>query len=323
MNERKYKQVVHFVENNIISGNYRIGDKIPSANSFVMRFGISRSSVFLALDELKSRGLIESAPKIGFFVSCDRVKINERILLFFNEFTPFKEDIYSSFMSEIGPDSTVDILFHNYNRTVFEKLLRGTKGKYTSYVLMPGKFTDIEPVLDYLDGHIVLVDHFDRSLIGKYSSVGQDFEIDTYRALLTGLDRIKKYRKVTLIQRSEKEPEERYSGICRFCEENGFEHDFISSINGVSIEPGTLYITAEDHEMVAILKQADGRGLTLGSDFGLISYNDTLVKEILAGGISILSTDFKGMGITVAEMIKDKTVRTVANPCKLTIRSSI
>ena len=117
--EQKYKAIVHFVEEQIMSGAYGIGDKIPSANSMKIRFGISRSSVFLALDELKSRGLIEAEPAVGYYVSSDQVKIKEKVLLLFNEFTAFKESIYNAFMDGIGEDATVDIVFHNYNRAVF------------------------------------------------------------------------------------------------------------------------------------------------------------------------------------------------------------
>ena len=63
--------------------------------------------------------------------------------------------------------------------------------------------------------------------------------------------------------------------------------------------------------------------MTPGKDFGIISYNDTPVKEILAGGISTLSTDFALMGQTLADMVTDKTFRTVYNPSTLTIRKSL
>lgn len=321
--EQKYKAIVHFVEEQIMSGAYGIGDKIPSANSMKIRFGISRSSVFLALDELKSRGLIEAEPAVGYYVSSDQVKIKEKVLLLFNEFTAFKESIYNAFMDGIGEDATVDIVFHNYNRAVFETLLKGANGKYTSYVLMPGKFNGIDGILGTISGHIVLADHFDRSLIGKYSSVGQDFEEDTYQALTTGLNQIRKYKRIILIQKSEKEPEERYCGIQHFCMENGFQSMLIASLTGFGIKDGDLFITPEDRELVELLKRTKEENMIPGRNFGVISYNDDPVKEILAGGISTLSTDFAMMGYTLAGLVKDKNLQTLSNPCKLTIRDSI
>ena len=48
-----------------------------------------------------------------------------------------------------------------------------------------------------------------------------------------------------------------------------------------------------------------------------------LVKEILAGGITVLSTDFNKMGETLADMIKNRTRGRIKNPFKLIIRNSI
>lgn len=60
-----------------------------------------------------------------------------------------------------------------------------------------------------------------------------------------------------------------------------------------------------------------------GKDFGIISYNDTPLKEILAGGITTLSTDFKQMGQTMASLITQKEIKTIENPWKLDIRNSL
>ena len=321
--EQKYKAVVHYVEDNIISGNLNIGDRIPSVNAFRIKFGISRSSIFIAMDELKSRGLIEAEASIGYYVASNQVKIKEKVLLLFNEFTSFKEVIYKSFIERIGENASVDIMFHNYNRTVFETLLKGANGKYTSYVIMSGKFKGIGQILSTIDGHIILADHFDKDLTGQYSSVCQDFEMDTYNALKSGKDKLDRYRNIILIQRPGIEPEERYTGIKRFCEETGFGHEMTSTIQGRSINRGDIYITAEDQELVNILKLSCSQGMTPGKDFGIISYNDTPVKEILAGGISTLSTDFALMCQTLADMVTDKTFRTVYNPSTLTIRKSL
>ena len=188
---------------------------------------------------------------------------------------------------------------------------------------MPGKFNGIDGILGTISGHIVLADHFDRSLIGKYSSVGQDFEEDTYRALTTGLNQIRKYKRIILIQKSEKEPEERYCGIQHFCMENGFQSMLIASLTGFGIKDGDLFITPEDRELVELLKRTKEGNMIPGRNFGVISYNDDPVKEILAGGISTLSTDFAMMGYTLAGLVKDKNLQTLSNPCKLTIRDSI
>ena len=61
----------------------------------------------------------------------------------------------------------------------------------------------------------------------------------------------------------------------------------------------------------------------LGQDIGIISYNDTLLKEIVEGGITTISTDFNEMGKRLAEMILNKEQVKIENPNKLIIRNSI
>ena len=72
LREKRYKQIVHEVEQNILDGKYKLGDRIPSINSWRIRTGLSRSSIVLALDELKSRGIIESEQSVGYFVNSTR-----------------------------------------------------------------------------------------------------------------------------------------------------------------------------------------------------------------------------------------------------------
>ena len=78
-----------------------------------------------------------------------------------------------------------------------------------------------------------------------------------------------------------------------------------------------------DRDLVDLLKQAEKQDFTPGQDFGIISYNDTPLKEILAGGITTLSTDFKLMGQTMATLIKKKTIETIENPWRLNVRKSL
>jgi len=60
-----------------------------------------------------------------------------------------------------------------------------------------------------------------------------------------------------------------------------------------------------------------------GSDIGIISLNDTMLKEIVLGGITTISTDFKKMGDRLAEMIMNKEKSQVRNPASLIKRFSV
>lgn len=322
-NKSKYKLVVSHVVDRIASEQYRNGDRIPSINDFRTEYSLSRDTVFAGLRELMSRGIIASNPGVGYFVTSTKVQGSKHIFLLFNEFNEFKEELFNSFTASVGSSDTVDLYFHNYNRKVFEALINDANNKYTDYIIMSGKFQGIDPLLAGLSGKVFLLDHFHPELSAKYSSVAQNFEKDTYEALQSAVQLIRKYKRIFMIQKEEKEPLERYDGLKMFCNLQGFEHEYISETGNRKIKKGDLFIVVKDRDLVELLKQASIQGLNAGSDFGIISYNDTPLKELLAGGITTLSTDFKLMGETMAKLINTKPITVVDNPWMLTIRNSL
>lgn len=323
INESKYKQVVNYVVDGINEGKYKKGDWIPSINEFRKNYNLSRDTVFAGLSELKSRGIIDSTPGVGYFIVSTRIPLKQKIFLLFNELNEFKEDLYNSFMEALGKSASVDLYFHNYNRKVFDTLINEANGKYTTYIIMSGKFEGIETTLKQLSGRVFLLDHFHPELKGKYSSVSQDFEKNTYEALVFGVSYLQKYKRIFMVQKDEKEPQERYGGLQAFCKEYQFEHKYIHTVKDRKIKSGDVFMLVSDRDLVDILKQANLQNFTPGKDFGIISYNDTPLKEILAGGITTLSTDFKLMGKTMAALINKKSIEVIDNPWKLNIRKSL
>ncbi|MCD8043436.1 MAG: GntR family transcriptional regulator [Tannerellaceae bacterium] len=322
-NESKYKLIVNHIIDGINEGKLKKGDWIPSINEFRKTYNLSRDTVFAGISELKSRGIIDSTPGVGYYIVNTRVPARNNIFLLFNEFTEFKEDLYNSFMETIGKTDTVDLYFHNYNRKVFERLINDANNKYTTYVIMSGKFQGIDPLLQQLSGRVFLLDHFHPELTGKYSSVAQNFEKDTYEALNLGLPHIKKYKKIIMVQSEDKEPYERYIGLQRFSAENGFACEYLTTLKDRKIKKHDLFILVNDRDLVDLLKQAEKQTFTPGTDYGIISYNDTLLKEILKGGITTLTSDFRLMGKTMGLLINKKTIETIENPWKLIIRKSL
>lgn len=319
-------RVVRWVEHEIDAGHLAMGDKTPSVNAFRIMFSLSRSSVILAMKDLCSRGILQSQKAVGYYVRSKNISIREKVFLLFNELTFFKEDLYRSFLRSLGPDIHVDIAFHHYDRKVFETLLSDAAGNYTTYVVMPGKFTGLKPLLESIHSKVILLDHYAEDIRGCFPGVGQDFEKDTFDALMEGYQDIRKYNNIVLIQSKEIEPMERYYGIKRFAEENGFGHLLLSSIREMSLAPGTLYVTADDRELVMLLKRARQQRLKFGSDIGLLSYNETILKEVIADGIATLSTDFVLMGETLARLVmkpQSAGIEDIRNPWVLNRRASL
>ena len=110
--------------------------------------------------------------------------------------------------------------------------------------------------MESLSGRVFLLDHFHPELAGKYSSVAQNFEKDTYEALVYGLPHLKKYDHIIMVQKEEKEPIERYNGLCAFCEEYHFTHEYTDSVRNREIRQGETFMVVNDRDLVDLLKQA-------------------------------------------------------------------
>jgi DNA-binding LacI/PurR family transcriptional regulator len=78
-----------------------------------------------------------------------------------------------------------------------------------------------------------------------------------------------------------------------------------------------------ENDLVLLLKKLNQTDFELGKDLGIISYNETPVKEILRDGITVISTDFKNLGVKAAEMILDKKPMHQENPFYVIVRNSL
>lgn len=63
-----------------------------------------------------------------------------------------------------------------------------------------------------------------------------------------------------------------------------------------------------------IIKETNTAGLKLGKDIGIISYNETELKSIIAEGITTITTDFDYMVKRLAEMVLNGETTTEENP---------
>jgi DNA-binding LacI/PurR family transcriptional regulator len=75
--------------------------------------------------------------------------------------------------------------------------------------------------------------------------------------------------------------------------------------------------------LVQLVKKAREYKYKLGKKFGIVSFNDTMLKEVVAGGITTISTDFNEMGKALATMLLNHRFGQVRNPSRLIVRNSL
>jgi hypothetical protein len=144
-----------------------------------------------------------------------------------------------------------------------------------------------------------------------------------YTNLNKASEYIKKYNKLKLIFSEQKQPAGLLKGFIMFCEKKSILFDIFNEIQEEPLEKGELYIVLDDISLLRIIKKMKSQNLILAKDIGVISYNDTLLKEIVEGGITTISTDFNEMGKRLATMILNKEQVKIENLNKLIIRNSI
>lgn len=319
----KYKQIVNAIIKGIDDGKLSKGDHLPSINAICTRRNLSRDTVMMAYNELKAKGVLSSMPGKGYYIESTNIEMSHRIFLLFDEFNAFKEDLYNSFIKALQEKAVVEIYFHHFNRTVFENLIRENNGKYTTYVIMPTKFKNILPLLQEINGRVLILDQISDELKGVFPAIYQNFEDDVYTALQSGLSYLKKYNRLIMIYPGGKEPEGQYKGFQRFCKDYDIAYEVINDFQNRRIIKGDAFIAISDEHLVKLIKSIKSAGLKMGEDIGLISYNDSSLKEVVGDGITTISTDFKEMGRKLAEFVFKKRNVQIENPSSLIIRSSL
>ena len=182
----KYKQIISSIEKTIELGLLKKDEKLPSIHKVCLEFSLSRDTVLLAYDELKKRGIIYAILGKGYYVKSVEVTIKQRIFLLFEELNIFKEDLYNSFLENIGKDVQVDIYFHHFNSNVFRKLINDSNGNYTKYIIMPTNLTEAASIIKTLPVNDVYILDQTNEDLKTFPAVYQNHLKDIYNALKPG-----------------------------------------------------------------------------------------------------------------------------------------
>jgi DNA-binding transcriptional regulator YhcF (GntR family) len=322
----KYEQLVNEVIKHIRTKKLLLGDKLPSIHEISNNYDISRDTVVTAYNELKSRGIISPKHGKGFYVSSTSVQSKMKIFLLFDVMNSYKEVLYKSFLSSLGPNYQVDIFFHYYNLKVFEQLISNNKNKYGHYVIMPHFNEDVSHIVKTIPSErLLIIDKDIKALDTNYSAIYQNFEADIYGALNKAFPLLKKYSDFKFISNNTFQfiPDGMETGFHKFCRENKLKHKIYGSVRSSNPAAGDAFLVVSDHDLVELIKMSLDKGWELGKDIGILSYDETPLKEILAGGISVISTDFEKMGKTAAEMIKKRQYMKIENPYIFLSRKSL
>ncbi len=319
--QTKVQQLVHSITEAISNKMLKSGDPLPSVNQLSNDSGFSRDTVFKSYNILKERNIIESAPQKGYFVANESF----RVFMLLDNFSAFKEQLYQSFRESLPDSYSVDLMFHHYNDEVFQQLIQNSLGRYNTYIVMNIKHNSVHPVLEKIDTNKLLM--LDMGSKGKNNNnfLLQDFNQSVVQCLEEGKHKLEKYREFILVyaENQTPHPSDIIVAVKSFCKKNQINFRMISKINSSEIKKGQAYFVIHDNDLVEVIKNCRDKQFEIGVDVGILSYNDTPMKQIVGNGVSVISTDFELMGKQAAEFVKNKQKIAETLPTSLILRESL
>ena len=120
-----------------------------------------------------------------------------------------------------------------------------------------------------------------------------------------------------------KQPVGILNGFLKFCKDHSLKHKVIPSIKGRDLSENEIYFVLDDKNLIRVVKKIKEQQFLIAKNVGIVSLNDTILKEVVANGINTISTNFNFMGQTLAEMILNNNKGSLENPSNYIKRNSL
>lgn len=325
----KYLQVVNAVTEAVRRGTLKKGQKILSINELSEEYFVSRVTVERAYNVLRKKGTIVPVKGKGFYINDVNIDAGVKVLLLFNKISNYKKQIYQSFIDRLGPNAVVDLKIHHFSVSILRNLVENCLNDYNYFVIMPYFYDNPREALDIIKTippeKLILLDNKIPYVDLKCGAVYQDFENDIINALDDVLLLLSKYTKFYLVNPTTVPyPPEIVCGFKKFCMQNQYKAHIIDEINpDTPVNKGDVFVVIEEKDLANLARICIAQHLKPGKDVGIISYNETPLKEVLLDGITVLSTDHSKMGELAAELILNNSRENIKNPFVLIRRNSL
>lgn len=167
-----YSQLEGIIKNDILSGKYKDGDRIPSESQFMLEYSITRTTIRKAIENLVNQGLLEKIHGKGVFVRLREVKYNMWNFCGFSDYIKRRGEkpVTNVISSEVVTIKDEE----------FFKLIRARgvkKGEDTEYLTID---TSIIPMSLFKDIHTI---NFNNNSL--YSIMKREYKITPKTAKLT------------------------------------------------------------------------------------------------------------------------------------------
>jgi DNA-binding transcriptional regulator YhcF (GntR family) len=323
----KYKQVEELIISDIEAGIFKHGQRIPSINETSEELLLSRDTVEKAYVHLKKKGVLLAVRGKGYYVNKTTVSRKLKIALIFNKLSNYKRSLYSSFVNTIGAKGSVDVFIYNYDIAEFENIINNNLSNYDYFVILPhfrNEQANVSQVIKTIPKEKVLIIDKNLDELKNYPVVYQEYDKDILNALGEAIDLLKKYKKLNLVfPKNEYYSQFISRGFTIFSQIHNFNCQIFDSLEHKDIKQNEAYILISDNDLFELLKFIKPKNWIAGKDIGILSYNESPVKELLSDGISTISTNHNQIGQLAAEMILSQNFRRIKSPFDFIRRNSL
>ena len=308
-----YKQLVTQVEKALHAGKLKAGEQIPSMNELAAALDISKETVKKSYGILVDKGVIVPKQGKGFYAADVNTDVKPQILVLFDKFSVYKQILFNAFAEKLEGQAEITILNHNQSIDLLEHYLDDNLDRFDYYILAPHFPLDaptqakaVKQLTRIPFRKLIMLDRLQPDFPGQYGAVYQDFENDIYDGLSEGTQPAFPTRRLRVLTL----PMSLYGshiikGVKRFVKEHSVPVEFITAVPD-SIEKGDTFLVLNsqlDAGLVALAHKIQQAGLLIGQDVFIISYNESDMNELVLGGLTTVSTDFREMGHLAADMI--------------------
>jgi len=311
--EPKYKQIASSIIENIEAGYIDTGFQLPSITQLSIDYLISRDTVERAYHLLKQQRVIEAVMGKGFYVLASSPQSKLKIFVLFNKLSSYKKVVYDSLVNELGNRANLELFIYHSNLDLFETYIKDKLGKYNFYVIMshidtPDKGRIAAAINQINPRKLILLDNLVEGVWDFKGAVYQDFESDIHDVLTKELKYLRVYEKIIFAFPENvvyPYPKQILSGFKRFCGFNQFDYEILNEIaDSHVVNTNCIYLVIEENDLATLIKKIrQNKKLKIGQNVGILSYNDTPLKEVLLEGISVITTDFESLGRTAGKII--------------------
>lgn len=327
-----FKQLAQKVIESIVSGEYKPDRPLPSLNAMSIASGLSKETVIKAYNYLCKRGIINAMQGKGYFIKRSYLTGRISILMILDKMSQHQRDILDGLVEVIGDRADITIRMHYQNLLWFESTLDEVLDKYDWYLVFPHFPTDsasqkkANTLLSRIPPEkLIVLDRLPIGLDGLFGASYQSIEQDIPNTLVTAIDDIKKYNKLSFIPLSNSLYKNIVSeAIESFCKKYSIAVESLPDVPK-EIKKGDLFFVSGsslDKRLSVLIKTIWNFGWEIGKDVGLICYNDFPLNEFILGGLTTLSTDFALIGRNAAQMILSGQVEKIKSPCSLIRRAT-